>query len=86
MAPATHKRSQPHAAAKGAPPQAAAGDDVEVPAGAVQIDGSMLEGGGQILRNATALAAITGRAVCVSCIRAGEGVGPHRSSLVAGGL
>jgi hypothetical protein len=31
----------------------------------------MLEGGGQILRNATALAAITGRAVVVSRIRAG---------------
>ncbi len=33
---------------------------------------SMLEGGGQILRNATALAAITGTPVQVDRIRAGE--------------
>lgn len=35
------------------------------------IDGSLLEGGGQILRNSTALAAITGRSIQVDKIRAG---------------
>lgn len=34
--------------------------------------GSLLEGGGQILRNATALAAITGQPIQVSKIRAGK--------------
>lgn len=32
----------------------------------------MLEGGGQILRNATALASITGSAIAVDNIRAGR--------------
>lgn len=35
------------------------------------IDGSLLEGGGQTLRNSTALAAITGRSIQVDKIRAG---------------
>ena len=33
--------------------------------------GSILEGGGQILRNAAALSAITGTPIAVRCIRAG---------------
>ena len=33
------------------------------------IDGSMLEGGGQILRIATALAAVTGQALKITNIR-----------------
>jgi len=36
------------------------------------IDGSQGEGGGQILRTALALAAITGRAICIEKIRAGR--------------
>ena len=44
-----------------------------VPAGVpTVVDGAMLEGGGQILRVAAALAAITGKAVTIKAIRAGR--------------
>jgi len=36
------------------------------------VAGSLLEGGGQILRNATALSAITGKSIQVDKIRAGQ--------------
>ena len=46
--------------------------------------GSMLEGGGQILRNAAALAAITGRAVRVRNIRANRSKPGLRTQQLAG--
>lgn len=46
--------------------------DLEYPEGAMVIDGSQLEGGGQILRLAFGSAAILGRKVVVEKIRAGR--------------
>ena len=43
------------------------------------VPGSILEGGGQILRNAAALAAITGTSIHVDNIRAGWAPGPLRN-------
>merc|ERR1719313_3214782 len=53
---------------KGEPP----GPDVDLPPGGLDIDGSVLEGGGQILRSTVAYAAILGRACRIRRIRAGR--------------
>ncbi|KAK9862268.1 hypothetical protein WJX84_007720 [Apatococcus fuscideae] len=59
---------------KGRPPQdaPATSSTAELPDGCLTVDGSMLEGGGQILRNAAALAAICSTPVKVVNIRAGR--------------
>ncbi|EFN53149.1 hypothetical protein CHLNCDRAFT_136921 [Chlorella variabilis] len=64
------KRHRP--AAPAAAPAATSDVALELPPGCQQIDGSILEGGGQILRNASALSAILRLPIKVDRIRAGR--------------
>merc|ERR1740121_2373185 len=81
LRPAGRGRQQQHSARRGAPQAggaaglsggSAAAADVPAPAGTLQIDGSFGEGGGQVLRNTFAYAAVLGKPIRVSKIRAGR--------------